>query len=310
MEYSFQIPNQAATVPCMNSSGSVPKTADELLAAIVERYDALSKRLQLIARHVLDHPNDFALQTLAIISKRSGAQPSAIVRFSKAFGFAGASDMQRLFRDRLVSSHAALGYGERVRRFSAQVHRSRSRDVMALLSEFVDGSSLALQSLSQTVGGGDLDRAIEMVGAADTVFVGGFRRAFPVSSYLAYSLQQAGKRTNFVDGIAGLSAHQVKNIRPNDLLLAVSYHPYAPETVQLAEAAAAAHTPILAISDSPVSPLAKLSTQLLLVREVEVRSFRSLSASLCLAQALAIGFAFRQSDVAPSPRKKQRKAPL
>ena len=293
----------------MKQSTPVPKTAEELRRAIVERYDSLSNRLKQIARHVLDQPDDFALQTLAVISKRSGAQPSAIVRFSKAFGFSGASDMQGLFRDSLVSRNAALGYGERVRRFSAQVHGSRSRDVMALLQEFVDGSSLALQSLSRTVGGHDLDRAIEMISGADTVFVAGFRRAFPISSYLAYSLQQAGKRTSFVDGIAGLSAHQVKNIRPNDLLLAVSYHPYAPETVQLAEAAAAAKTPILAISDSPVSPIAKLHTQLLLVREVEVRSFRSLSASLCLAQALAIGFAFSQTTDAVTARKSRRGKP-
>lgn len=287
----------------------VPKTSEELRQAIVERYDHLSKRLQLIARHALDQPDDFALQTLAVISKRCGAQPSAIVRFSKTFGFSGASGMQRLFRDSLVSGNAALGYGERVRRFSAQVHGNRSRDAMALLQEFVDGNNLALQSLPQSVGSDDLGRAIELLSAADTVFVGGFRRAFPISSYLAYSLQQAGKRTNFIDGIAGLSAHQVKNMRPSDLLLVVSYHPYAPETVQLAEAAAAANTPILAISDSPVSPIAKLSSQLLLVREVEVRSFRSLSASLCLAQALAIGFAFSQADNSRSPRKRRRPRP-
>jgi DNA-binding MurR/RpiR family transcriptional regulator len=284
----------------------VPKTIEDLRQAIVERYDHLSNRLQLIARHALDQPDDFALQTLAVISERSGAQPSAIVRFSKTFGFSGASDMQRLFRDSLVSGNSALGYGERVRRFSAQAHGSRSRDATALLQEFAHGSNLALQSLPQTVGGDDLGRAIDLLTAADTVFVGGFRRAFPISSYLAYSLQQAGKRTNFIDGIAGLSAHQLKNIRPSDLLLVVSYHPYAPETVQLAEAAAAANTPILAISDSPVSPIAKLSAQLLLVREVEVRAFRSLSASLCLAQALAIGFAFSQTNSSHSPRKPRR----
>lgn len=290
----------------MKPPTSAPKTIEELRQVIVERYDHLSKRLKLIARHALDQPDDFALQTLAVISKRSGAQPSAIVRFSKTFGFSGASDMQRLFRDSLVSGNASLGYGERVRRFSAQVHGSRSRDVMALLQEFVDGSNLALQSLTQTVGGEDLARAIELLTAADTVFVAGFRRAFPISSYLAYSLQQAGKRTSFIDGIAGLSAHQVKNIRPTDLLLVVSYQPYAAESVQLAEAAAAAGTPILAISDSPVSPIAKGSAQLLLVREVEVRSFRSLSASLCLAQALAIGFAFSQTNDAQGPRRRRR----
>ena len=32
--------------------------------------------------HVLDEPSDFALETLAVISERSGAQPSAIVRYA------------------------------------------------------------------------------------------------------------------------------------------------------------------------------------------------------------------------------------
>jgi DNA-binding MurR/RpiR family transcriptional regulator len=52
----------------------VPKTTQELRQAIVERYDHLSKRLQLIARHALAQPDDFALQTLAVISMRSGAR--------------------------------------------------------------------------------------------------------------------------------------------------------------------------------------------------------------------------------------------
>jgi hypothetical protein len=46
----------------------VPKTIEELRQAIVERYDHLSKRLQLIARHALDQPDDFAPQTAYIIS--------------------------------------------------------------------------------------------------------------------------------------------------------------------------------------------------------------------------------------------------
>lgn len=61
-----------------------PNTIEELRQVIVERCDHLSKRLQLNARHALHQPDDFALQTLAVISKRSGAQPSAIVRFSSS----------------------------------------------------------------------------------------------------------------------------------------------------------------------------------------------------------------------------------
>ena len=44
----------------MSEPPSVPTTADELRAAILERYDSLSKRLQQIARYVLDEPNELA----------------------------------------------------------------------------------------------------------------------------------------------------------------------------------------------------------------------------------------------------------
>jgi DNA-binding MurR/RpiR family transcriptional regulator len=276
----------------MTAAPIAPTTADELRAAILERYDGLSKRLQQIARYVLDEPNELALETLAVIADRSGVQPSAIVRFAKSFGFDGASQMQRLFRDGLLSGHAALGYAERVRKFSPG---GASAEGAQLLAEFVDGNTLALQNLAQTVTDEALAGAVNLIDRAEAVYVVGFRRAFPVSSYLAYSLQQAGKRTVFVDGIAGLARQQVQALGPKDLLVAVSYQPYADETVHAVETAASRGAKVLAISDSLVSPIAKPATLTLQVRESEVRAFRSLSASMCLAQALVIGFAFQVS---------------
>jgi len=286
----------------MSEAQSVPTTAEELRAAILERYDGLSKRLQQIARYVLDEPNELALETLAVIAERTGVQPSAIVRFAKSFGFDGASQMQRLFRDGLLSGHAALGYSERVRNFSRAVDRSGA----GLLSEFVEGNTNALQNLPQTVSDTDLTAAVRLVDAAETIYVVGFRRAFPISSYLAYSLQQAGKRTVFVDGVAGLARQQVQSLTPKDLLIAVSYHPYAEETVHAVETAASRGAPVLSISDSLVSPIAKPATVTLQVRESEIRAFRSLSASMCLAQALVIGFAFEASRK-EAARAKRRK---
>jgi DNA-binding MurR/RpiR family transcriptional regulator len=274
----------------MTETLTPPASADELRAAILERYDGLSKRLQQIARYVLDEPNDMALETLAVLAERSGVQPSAIVRFAKSFGYDGATQMQRLFRDGLLSGNAALGYGERVRRFSEAIDSSKGG--AELLSEFVEGNVLALQNLGQTIGEDDMAAAVDLIRQADIVYVAGFRRAFPVSSYLAYSLQQLGKRTMFIDGVAGLSRQQASSIGPKDLLIAVSYHPYAEETVAAVEIAAGKGAKILSISDSLVSQVAKHATAVLQVRESEIRSFRSLAASICLAQALVIGFAF------------------
>jgi DNA-binding MurR/RpiR family transcriptional regulator len=281
---------------------TAPTSAEELRAAILERYDSLSKRLQQIARYVLDEPNEMALETLAVISERCGVQPSAIVRFAKTFGYPGASQMQRLFRDGLLSGHAALGYGERVRHFNEAVAKKADGGA-DVLGEFVEGNTIALQNLAQTVSEDDMSRAVKMIDKAETVYVVGFRRSFPVSSYLAYSLQQVNKRTLFIDGVAGLTKQQVQTIGPKDVLIAVSYHPYAEETIQAVEMAAARGASILSISDSLVSPIAKPASLVLHVRESEVRTFRSLAASICLAQALVIGFAFESSKTKGRPAK-------
>jgi DNA-binding MurR/RpiR family transcriptional regulator len=61
---------------------------------------------------------------------------------------------------------------------------------------------------------------------------------------------------------------------------------------------------ILSISDSRVSPIAKPASVALQVHDSEVRNFRSLAASMCLAQAVAIGFAFETERPSVRTRKK------
>jgi DNA-binding MurR/RpiR family transcriptional regulator len=237
-----------------------------------------------------------------VIAVRCGVQPSAIVRVAQSFGFSGASQMQRLFRDGLFSANAALGYGERVRRFSESVSQTAAGD--GLLSEFVEGNILALQNLSETVSEQDMRTAVDLIAKGAVVHVAGFRRAFPIAAYLAYSLQQLGKHVQFIDGVGGLAKPQANTINRSDLLIAVSFRPYAPETVELVEIAARKGAKIVSISDSRVSPIAKPATVALQVRDSEVRSFRSLAASMCLAQAVAIGVAFEAETKRGRPRRK------
>ncbi len=287
----------------MAESNIPPASAEELRAAILVRYESLSKRLQQIARYVLDEPNAMALETLAVLAERTGVQPSAIVRFAKSFGFDGATQMQRLFRDGLLSGTAPLGYGERVREFTQNVEGKAVGDPAQVLGEFVEGNILAMQNLGKIVGRDDLASAVKLISQAETVYVAGFRRSFPVAAYLAYSLMQVDKRTVFIDSLGGMSLQQVHAITDKDLLIAVSYHPYAEETVHVVDAAVEQGCKVLSISDSLVSPVAKPATRVLQVREAEIRKFRSLSASMCLAQALVISYAFAATPVKGAARK-------
>jgi DNA-binding MurR/RpiR family transcriptional regulator len=286
----------------MPSVKGPPQTADELRTAILDSYEDLSKRLQQIARYVLDEPNAVALETLAVIGERAGVQPSAIVRFAKAIGFDSASQMQKVIRDGLIAGSAVLGYSERVRQFS---ENARSGGAPAdVLAEFVEGNVLPLNNLLELVDAGDLRAAVDLIAEAETVYVVGFRRSLPVSSYLAYSLQQLNKRTIFVDGVGGLTRQQIQAIGPGDLLIDVSFHPYADETIQAVQHAAAHDAKVLSISDSLVSPTAKPATLALQVKEAEIRKFRSLAATMCLVQAIVISYAFESSQSAPKPARK------
>src|SRR6188768_2648259 len=128
-----------------------PTSAEELRAAIVARHDALSKRLQQVARYILDEPHALAIETLAVIAERAHVQPSTIVRFAQVFGFPGASQMQRLFRDDLLQGNPALGYSERVRHFREAAGRKKLMRHSDVLAEFAEGSVLALQNLGSTI---------------------------------------------------------------------------------------------------------------------------------------------------------------
>src|SRR5262245_61768191 len=99
----FARPSMASSQQPGRSAVAHPKDLESLRTDIGRRYDDLSPRLKQVAKYVLDHPYDVALQTLAVIANRCKVQPSTIVRFAKTFGYEGASDIQKLFRDEILN---------------------------------------------------------------------------------------------------------------------------------------------------------------------------------------------------------------
>jgi len=72
--------------------------------------------------------------------------------------------------------------------------------------------------------------------------------------------------------------------------------------VNVVEEAAGRGIPIVAISDSTLSPLAKSARVLFSVPEHEYTFSRSLAAPMCLAQALTVALASRIQNNAVNPR--------
>ena len=270
-----------------------PDNLELLRSEIATRYDELSPRLKQVASFVLDNPNDIALETLAVNASRCDVQPSTIVRFAKVFGYSGASEMQRLFRDEILAAAPSPSYSERIRQFQ---ERSDTVDWLLpynVMREFAESNIIALEHLRDAVRKDDLDRSLELMHSAHTIYLAGVRRAFPVAAYLAYSLSHVEKRAFLLDGIAGMTSEQSWMLGPDDLVIAVSFKPYASETMAVVERATANGAPLIAISDSRLSPIAKSANVCFEIKDAEVRQFRSLTASMCLAQTLVISYAYK-----------------
>jgi DNA-binding MurR/RpiR family transcriptional regulator len=265
---------------------------EDLRAAIALRFEQLSDRLQRIARHALTHPDTIALDTVAAIAKRAAVQPSSLIRFARAFGYAGFSDMQQVFRRHLVTR--SPDYGERLRAVGKRVDAREAASPHGVLMDFVEAGIQSLHHLGATTDPRRLDRAVALLDGAALIHVVAQRRSFPVASYLAYSLSHLGCRVHLLDGVGGMLVEQTRAVGAADALVAISFSGYSPEVLAAAGEGRRRGAGIIAITDGPLSPLLPLATVAFEVAEVEARSFRSLTAAMCLALSLVIGLGYRR----------------
>jgi hypothetical protein len=158
-----------------------------------------------------------------------------------------------------------------------------------------------LQGLLQSVSGEDMERAVQAIIDARSVYVAGYRRSFPVASYLAYSLLQAGKRTVFVDGVGGLEQQQIRLMdqgRPADRDQLPALCERSRRRGRGPRRTARARSWRSATVWSARSPSAPIWCCRCANRKCA--GFRSLSASMCLAQAMIINYAF-EINRTPAP---------
>lgn len=262
---------------------------------IRRRYDTLSKRLKQVARYILDNSNSVAFDTVASIAQQADVPPSTLIRFANAFGFSGFNEMKQMFKQHLMEETA--NYTERARLFRQTTTDDATppETPTEILNMFTMVNTQALQQLAIQTSGDDLQRAVALLAEAENIYVIGLRRSFSVASYLTYALRHLDRKAFLIDGLGGMFTEQLSLVGPKDVVVAVSFSPYAREVVELVELGAQRKARQIAITDSQVSPLAAFSDVCFVVREAQVDGFRSQVASLCLAQTLAVSLALNSS---------------
>jgi len=263
---------------------------EQLKDEIAQRFPGLSRQLQRIARFALDHPQDVALDTVAAAAAKVDVQPSAMVRFAQALGYSGYSDMQRIFRERLLERSSS--YRERIEGLRRDKGRAGEHPA-AVLREFVADSVANLAHLGDHVEPALLQHAVELLAKAERIHVLAQRRAFPVACYLSYALSQLELPVTLMDGVGGMPQEQARGIGPKDALIAVSFRNYSPEVIELAAGCHRRHVPVVVITDSPMSPLNGAASIAFDLGDHSDRPFRSLVEPMCLAQALVVSVGYQ-----------------
>lgn len=165
-----------------------------------------------------------------------------------------------------------------------------------ILQEFASSNSQALQQLAARAEPEMLEHAVQLLAYADTIYIAGLRRSFSIAAYLTYALSHLECRPILLDGMGGMLREQISRIKACDIVVSISFKPYAEETVMVSKTAASVGARQIVITDSQISPLATFSDLCFVVKEAQVDAFRSQSATLCLVQSLVVALAYRLGD--------------
>ena len=269
-----------------------PATEEALIKAIARDFESLSRQLKTIARHVEQHRSQLGIQSIQEVASLCDVQPSAVVRFAKHFGFTGFSARQKLLRDGLAQQISpSRNYQSRIR----QAIESGARDLSSaeIAHALIGGGIAGMEELQRSLQEPAFEDSVKLLAEADSIWLMATRRSFAVSTYLAYALQHTDKRIHHITSAGSMQDGQLRGMRPQDVLIAVSFAPYAEETESIVRQAHERDARIIAITDSRLSPLARFATCSLLVQETSVFGFRALTNSMAVAQSLFMALAYR-----------------
>jgi DNA-binding MurR/RpiR family transcriptional regulator len=248
---------------------------------VVAQFDGLSAQLQVAARYVLDHPRDVALLSMREQARKAGVRPATMTRFAKSLGLSGYDAIRSTYADALRGG--ALDFANKA---GAQLESQKLRGDKALAAEMIAILSAQLARLAEPDALDRLVTAADHLVEARRIYCLGLRSSHSVAWHAHYILSFFGDRSVFLDAIAGVGADQLRDATREDVLLVVSIAPYTKATVEIAQYAASLGVTVIAITDSPVAPLAQLAKSAILVPTESPSFFHTMSPAFVMAEIL------------------------
>jgi len=212
----------------------------ELIAAVGDRLTPTERR---IAEAVLDEPTLLAFGTVSNLAIRVGTSRPSIVRFATKLGFDGYTSLQ---------THVRRGLSDQLARPSDRI-RSEDASSSRERAEIAAG----IDSVFEAVERGRFREFSDLIVPADRVWVvtGESSRAGGHALHSGLTMVRPGVHLVSDHSIG----RDLADAGPNDVAVLFDFLRYRRATITAAETLGSLGTPMIAITDGPLSPLAALT---------------------------------------------------
>jgi DNA-binding MurR/RpiR family transcriptional regulator len=133
---------------------------------------------------------------------------------------------------------------------------------------------------------GRFDAIAAELAAARHVYCLGLRSSHAIAWHMHYIMGLCGLHGTYLEGAGGTGADALAGATSKDVLFTVSVLPYTRATLDIAAYAAGQGVPVLAITDSEVSPLAQIAKKAIIVSTQSPSFFHTMSAAFAAAEIL------------------------
>src|SRR5215203_4452864 len=249
-----------------------------LNASIVEAFALLPPQLQTAARYMLDRPDDVALLSMREQARRAGVPPATMTRLAKRLGLDGYDSVRELYAGAVRAG--TLGFAGKAGVQAQHGERALAAEMATLLSR-------QIAALAEPAALDRLADAASRLHEARRVYCLGLRSCHAAAWHFHYMLSLLGDKTVMLDDAGGTGLDAIRDAGTADALLVASVEPYARATIEGARYAADRGVPVVALTDSEVSPLAQIANNTILVATGSPSFFHMMTPLLAVAEILA-----------------------
>lgn len=251
---------------------------------IVATLSSFSRKQRDISRFVLDNQETVAFSSASDIGERTGSSASTVVRFCQALGYKGYLDLQSAVRDQ-VSRHWPA-----VRRFQERLNNPVPKEDLVARAFSTDIHNI--ERTAELTADDRLQAAAGEIRRARQILVVGGGLTSTVVGFFAHALRVIGLPVQCVAGGGEPLALALAFLRPEDVVIGIGFWRNLRDVVQAIEQAQEIGATTIGITDSRLSPLARLPDHYFLVATNGVAHNLSPVATLSLLNTLVATLSF------------------